>query len=418
VLKVAEGQAHLNPVSLARIGDIKLYFDTVVNVEAFVFAADGSLMGRTGYGAFPHSGRPFDASTVPGLEAPLQAALVGERDPDRLVSMLESKNELVVATPVFGWGETSGKVVGVAAFVVRSLPTKADTISNILTLAGRALLVLMIGGGMVGAIFGSLTATGMVKRFRRLSAAADAWSQGDFSEFIHDRSGDEISQLAHRLNSMAEQLQSLLRRRQEMAVTKERNRLARDLHDSAKQQAFAASAQLGAAIALFDHNPQAAKPHLLEAEKLIDKVRTELTGLILELRPRDLQSGGLASALRKYALDWAHHSGIDIEMQVEGARALPLQVEKTLFRIAQEALANTARHSHAQHTEILLVYGPDSVTLTIVDDGRGFDTTTAQGGMGLRSMRERAELINAELVITSELGEGTVTSIKCELPEK
>ncbi len=417
LLQLGEGQAQLNPVRLLGIGDIKLYFDADALVEGFVFGADGSLLGRTGYPAFPTGGRLFDASAIPGLEAPLQAALEGERDPDLLVSMLASKNELVVATPVFGTGETKGQVIGAAAFVVASVPTRGDTISNTLALVGRALLIFLLGGGIVGAIFGSLTATGMVKRFRRLSAATAAWSHGDFSEFIHDRSGDEISQLAHSLNEMAEQLQMLLTKRQAMAVAEERDRLARDLHDSAKQQAFAASAQLGAAVALFEQDPQAAKPHLLEAEKLVDRVRKELTSLILELRPADLEDGGLASALRKYAIDWAHHSDVEINMQVQGERVLPLDVERTLFRIAQEALANTARHSEARCAEVALVYDEDAVTLTIVDDGRGFDTNDPQNGLGLRSMRERAELIGGRLIIRSEKGEGTLVSVKCGLRE-
>ena len=96
-------------------------------------------------------------------------------------------------------------------------------------------------------LFGSLTAKRMVDRLKHLEQAANAWSRGDFSVFIDDPTGDEISQLAHHLNNMAEQLQDLLKRRQAMAISEERNRLARDLHDSAKQQALAASFQLGTA---------------------------------------------------------------------------------------------------------------------------------------------------------------------------
>ena len=413
LVNLVEGNSTFDRLGLLRIGGIRLYLDTDAEFDALVFGADGSLLGRTGYPAFPNTGQAFDASTIPGLEVPLQAALAGERDPKRLVAMREPENELVIAVPVFGLGEARDQVLGALAYVFVSLPTQTDTLSHTVQLVGRALLIFLLGGGIMGAIFGSFTAHSMVRRFSRLSAATDAWSQGDFSEFIDDPSGDEISQLAQSLNGMAEQLQTLLKRRQEMAVSEERNRLARDLHDSAKQQAFAASAQLGAAVALFEQDPQAAKPHLLEAEKLVDKVRKELTSLILELRLVDLKRGGLAVALREYSIDWAHHSDIEIDIQVEGERALPLEVEQTLFRIAQEALANTARHSQAGHAEILLVYNPDCVTLTIVDDGRGFNISDVQGGMGLRSMRERAELIGGELIIESALGEGALVSVRC-----
>ncbi len=412
LLNAAGDNTVLQPVNFLRVGDIQLYLDSHANAETFIFGADGSLLGRTGYPAVSSTGgQPFDARVIPGLEAPLQAALAGEHDPDRLVSIREAENDLIVAAPVFGEGETRGQVLGVIVVIVTSLPTKADTLSNTIRLVGRTLLIFLPGAGIIGAIFGYLTARGMVRRFRRLSTATDAWSQGDFSRFIDDPGGDEISQLARRLNSMAEQLQSLLKRRQEMAVAKERNRLARDLHDSAKQQAFAASAQLAAAAALLEQDSQAAKPHLLEAEKLVDKVRKELTSLILELRPVDLEGGGLAPALHSYAVDWAHHSDIEINMQVHGERPLPLEVEQTLFRIAQETLANTARHSQARCAEITLAYDDEAVTLTIVDDGCGFDATEPQGGLGLRSMRERAELIEGHLTIKSDLSEGTLVSI-------
>lgn len=404
----------INRVGIFRLGDIQFSVDTNAQFEWFVFGANGSLLGRTGHPAFASTGQPFEASTVPGLESPLQAALAGERAPDRLVSIREPDNDLVVAVPVFEFGVTRGRVIGAVAFVIKSLPTRADMMSNIIKLAGKSLFILVFGAGITGGIFGSFTADGMAKRFSRLAGVTDAWSHGDFTEFIHDPAGDEISQLAQRLNSMAEQLQALLKKRQEMAVAEERNRLARDLHDSAKQQAFAASAQLGAAVALFEQDPQAVKSHLLEAEKLVDKVRKELASLILELRPVDLEHSGLAPALRKYAVDWAHHSDIEIDMRVQGERTLPLDVEQALFRVAQEALANTARHSQARCAEILLAYDGDAVTLTIVDDGQGFDTGDPQSGMGLHSMRERAELIDGNLTIKSAPGEGTLVSVKVQ----
>ena len=123
--------------------------------------------------------------------------------------------------------------------------------------------------------------------------------------FINDSTGDEVSKLAHRLDNMAEQLQSLLRRRQEMAVSEERNRLARDLHDSAKQQALAASFELGTALTLFDQDRQGAKKHLVEADNLVD-LRQELTNLVHELRPQSMEGQEFSEILKDYALDWSH----------------------------------------------------------------------------------------------------------------
>jgi NarL family two-component system sensor histidine kinase LiaS len=275
------------------------------------------------------------------------------------------------------------------------------------------LLFFTLFAGAMGTLFGSLTARGLVRRFGKLSESTNAWSRGDFSVFVDDPTGDELGLLAHDLNRMAQQLESLLDKRQEMSVMEERNRLARDLHDSAKQQAFAASAQLGAARALWQQNPEAAHTHLVEAATLVDEVRQELTHLIQELRPVALQGTGLATALRDYTCGWAKQNSIESEVLVKGERPLPLDFEQTLFRIAQEALANVARHSQARNAEISLAYDTRSITLTVADNGRGFDVSRKQAGLGLRSMHERAELLAGNLVIISTLGEGTQVSVKC-----
>jgi NarL family two-component system sensor histidine kinase LiaS len=247
----------------------------------------------------------------------------------------------------------------------------------------------------------------MMRRFDRLSAATDAWSRGDFSELIDDPTGDEISRLAQRLNSMAEQLQDLLKRRKAMAISEERNRLARDLHDSAKQQALAASFQLGTAITLFEHDPQAAREHLIEADILVDSVRKELIDLIHELRPPSMDGQDFMGVLKEFAIEWAHRSGIEIEVEIQDHGELSLEAEQTLYRIAQEALANVARHSAANRVDLLLSSGAGVATMTVADDGCGFDPGAEHAGMGLISMRERTEALNGSVVIESEPGGGT-----------
>jgi signal transduction histidine kinase len=150
---------------------------------------------------------------------------------------------------------------------------------------------------------------------------------------------------------------------------------------------------------------------------LVDEVRRELTDLIHQLRPVALTDGGLADALREYAVDWMQLSSIEMAVQVQGERPLPLDVERSLFRIAQEALSNVARHSQAQSAELSLVYEADAVTLTISDDGRGFDTGSPRGGLGLRSMRERAEALGGTLIIESALEQGTCMRVRLENPD-
>jgi NarL family two-component system sensor histidine kinase LiaS len=401
--------SHFEPF---RIGEIQFMVRTLGTGDSLLVGADGTLLGVTTPSRFPTAqvGQPIDVDILPGLAEPLQAALAGEEDPDRLFVTIQPDQEFFLVVPLRDEQDTQ-RVLGAAIIYVESLPTDSDLPANMVALVSISLLVFLLAAGLMGALFGSVTANGMAKRLRRVSTASEAWSRGDFSEFIEDSAGDEISQVAQRLNRMAEQLQSLLTQRQAMAVSEERNRLARDLHDSAKQQALAASFQLGTAITLFERDPQAAREHLAEADALVDAVRKELTDLILELRPQAMDGQSLADVLKEVAIDWAHRSEIEIEVNVQECSRLSLEIEQTLYRIAQEALANVARHSAANHVDLLLGDEGSVVTMSIADDGCGFDPRGEHAGMGLASMRERAEALNGELVIESEPGRGTHISV-------
>jgi len=224
---------------------------------------------------------------------------------------------------------------------------------------------------------------------------------------VEDPVSDELGELARRLNQMAMQLEQLFEMRQELAVLKERNRLARDLHDSVKQLAFATAAQIGTARTLIGRDPAEATAHIKEAERLTHELRQELSSLILELAPPALEDKGLAAALRDYSESWSRQNNIEVEMRVHKERLLPLKIEQTVFRIAQEALANAARHSKAHHVDIDLTYGINTIRCVLRDDGVGFNLSDDHDGFGLRSMADRASSLGGELTIESEAGEGT-----------
>lgn len=404
-----DGDLQVTHFDLFRIGDLQIRLRTAGRGSVLFVDPDGILLGSSNPAFVPQDaiGQPLDMGILPGLEGPLETALRGEVDPDRLFVTIEPNERFYFAIPYLDEGTRDVLAVGIVYF--ESLPTEEDIPANTWTLLSRSVLILLLAAGLVGAVFGSLTARGMVRRFERLSAATDAWSRGDFSQFIDDPTGDEIGQLARRLNRMAGQLQRLLKRRQALAISEERNRLARDLHDSAKQQALAASFQLGTAITLFERDPPAARKHLLEAEGLVDAVRKELTGLILELRPPAADGRDFAETLREYAVEWAGQTGMDVDVRVHGngEPPLPSATALALYRVAQEALANVARHSAARSVEVSLRYGADAVTLTIADDGCGFDVGQRYDGMGLHSMRERAESLDGHFTVESEPGQGT-----------
>ncbi len=215
-----------------------------------------------------------------------------------------------------------------------------------------------------------------------------------------------LSALAQRASLSLENAQ-LFQRTKDVAILEERNRLARDLHDSAKQKAFAALAQIGAASGILKTKPAAVGSHLTEAENLVYEVIQELTFLIQEMYPMALKEKGLASTLRDYIFEWENRNDVDVDLVIENESKMALDREQTIYRIVQEALANVARHSKATHASVHLCYHEDEVEVLIEDNGCGFELDQKPSGMGLRSMRERIESKNGQLFIESASGEGT-----------
>jgi len=199
----------------------------------------------------------------------------------------------------------------------------------------------------------------------------------------------------------------LFEQTKELAVIEERNRVARDLHDSAKQKAFAALAQLGTVNGIIKRDPSNAKFHLNEAENLVYEVIQELTFLIQEMYPMALKEKGLATTLREYVFEWENRNGVTINLCIENQRRMKLETEQAIYRIIQETLANVARHSQSENVGVSLVFNGQIVKVTVSDDGVGFDVEHQANGMGLRTIKERAESIGGEVLIESAPGKGT-----------
>lgn len=343
-----------------------------------------------------------------GADDLLEAAQNGENDPDSIARI--SDGFLTTAVPV---SSEDGSILGVVVMIMPYPPR--GSLTQALSLVGVSLILFTFAVGLIGTIFGYFTARGLSKRLSTVSLATNSWSQGDFSAFIEDRSGDEIGQLAQQLNRMAEQLQNLFQTKEELATLEERNRLARDLHDGVKQQVFAAAMQVGAAQALLDKDTHATKERLNEAEELARQAQTELNSIIHELTPVTLQDKGLVQALKEHVTDWSRVHHITADVNVSGEGALPLEVEQALFRVTQEALSNIARHAEAKNVEIQMEWKKDEVEISLSDDGRGFDVAVAEGkGVGLRSMGERVETLGGSLSVESMPGRGT--SLTARIP--
>jgi signal transduction histidine kinase len=203
---------------------------------------------------------------------------------------------------------------------------------------------------------------------------------------------------------------------EQLAISRERNRMARDLHDTLAHSLSALTVQLEALRTLLSHDPAAARQALDEATELARHGLEESRRAIQALRTGPVAELGLSGALRERLLELQERTGIQAELRVAGqARDLTAQEADMLFRIVEEALINVERHSGARNVHVRLDYATDSTELTIVDDGQGFNpSSTGPDRYGLAGMHERAAMIGAALTVASNPGGGT--RVWCSLP--
>ncbi|HEU5098890.1 MAG TPA: CHASE3 domain-containing protein [Roseiflexaceae bacterium] len=195
---------------------------------------------------------------------------------------------------------------------------------------------------------------------------------------------------------------------QQTAVAAERSRLARDLHDAVTQTLFSTSLIADVLPRLWERNAAEALARLNELRQLTRGALAEMRTLLLELRPATLTEVGLGELLRQLAEATISRARVQVDLKIEGQCRLPPDVQLALYRIAQEALNNVARHAGASQAAVLLSCQPEQLELRISDDGQGFDPAgVGRDHLGLCIMRERAEAIGALLRLDSQPGCGT-----------
>ncbi|MEI8306355.1 MAG: GAF domain-containing protein [Chloroflexales bacterium] len=203
----------------------------------------------------------------------------------------------------------------------------------------------------------------------------------------------------------------LYRRAQAAAVLEERNRLARELHDSVSQQLFSMTLTAQAARAQVEKNPQRAAAQLERLQETATAALAEMRALIFQLRPPALRDQGLAAALQQHAQALSRREGLAIALSVVGDDRMARGLEQPLFRIVQEALNNVVKHADARTVTVSLEFGSERVLVRVADDGHGFDpqaTPSGQGRhLGMISMRERATEIGGTMELRSRIGGGT-----------
>jgi PAS domain S-box-containing protein len=200
----------------------------------------------------------------------------------------------------------------------------------------------------------------------------------------------------------------------------ERRRIARDMHDQFGEQLTALSLQIALLKQAGRRDPDlAARAEALEA--IAQRLDRDVDQLVWQLRPTALDDLGLRAALTNYVHEWSQRSNIAAELHTSGLLddRLGSEVETALYRIAQEALNNVAKHSGARRVGVILERRPDCILLILEDDGIGFEPATRQAaapGFGLVGMQERAALVGASLEIESTPGQGTTILVRMAVP--
>jgi signal transduction histidine kinase len=196
---------------------------------------------------------------------------------------------------------------------------------------------------------------------------------------------------------------------EKLAQTQERNRIARELHDTLAHTLSSVSVQLEATKALFERNPKEAQKILAQTIENTKNGLTETRRALVDLRASELESYGLTGAIRNLVQSAAERGGFKADFHLDQQMdTLPEDLAHCLYRVTQEAAENILRHAGAEQVEVSLLSEGNSVILAIRDDGSGFDMNGLESRhLGVRGMRERVEMLGGELSVNSALNQGT-----------
>jgi len=229
---------------------------------------------------------------------------------------------------------------------------------------------------------------------------------------------DELQGARLQESRRREALRGEILRRIVQAQESERQRVARELHDETGQALTAIGLGLRGVASMVRQDTDKAAHNLRQMEGLVAQSLSELRRLITDLRPSHLDDLGLEATMRWYANEVQSRTNLLVDVELLGDhQEIPMEIKTTIFRVAQEALTNVVKHAQAQHAFIYLEYGNNSVTIQVLDDGKGFDPDSdcmnkeGRPCWGLEGMRERAVLLGGRFKITSNSGKGSLVEV-------
>ncbi|MFM8322980.1 MAG: sensor histidine kinase [Chloroflexota bacterium] len=234
--------------------------------------------------------------------------------------------------------------------------------------------------------------------------------------FVVSRLADAQRAQGQALAKANQRLVSHAARLEQLATTRERVRLSRDLHDTLAHTLSAQAVQIDAILSVWQDIPERAQGML---ERMLSSTRSgldETRRVLSDLRAAPLDELGLVDALRSMVEDFAQRHNLQLDLHLpESTDDLPPEVELCFYRVAQEALENVSRHAAACRLEVRLEATPQRASLLVCDDGQGFAPQALSGdGLGVQGMRERAELIDAHFSLDSRPGEGAALHLDWE----
>jgi PAS domain S-box-containing protein len=242
-----------------------------------------------------------------------------------------------------------------------------------------------------------------------LATVAHAIAQGIGRKWVEEHLEERVKERTKELTLLVNENTRLSEQAQELAVLQERQRLARELHDSVSQTLYGIALGTRTARTLLHHAPDKLAELLDNVHSQAERGLTEMRTLIFELRPEELVTEGLVTALKKQVDAVETRYGLQIVIELGKEPALPFMAKEALYRIAQEALHNIVKHAHVNSARLQLSEGEDGagVILEVSDAGVGFNPYQSfPGHLGLQSMRERLARLRGTLEITSAPGQG------------
>jgi len=283
-----------------------------------------------------------------------------------------------------------------------------------------------------GLIFGFSSGVYWRKRFQSIDRLLHEVEEGRSIEGADSNSFGDMKTILTRIKKIQNQIVEQVKLSQRLAnqkaedqenriqeiISQERNRLARELHDSVSQQLFGASMLMSAINETRSTTDERETKQLKLVESMIHQSQLEMRALLLHLRPVALKGKSLQEGMEELLIELSQKVTMKIDWKLEEF-SLDKGIEDHLFRILQESVSNTLRHSKASNLEVLLIQRDEFIILRVVDDGTGFDIEGSKAGSyGMQNMYERAVEIGGTLKIVSVKGKGTRLEVKVPIMKK